>query len=224
MAADKRAVTEKFILEHIHSLTPKSTANRDLYAERFKRMSDEQFGAFIKRLESEDEVLTIIAPNHSDAELSLDNNLQVADKIGHKFFTKVLISGQEDMPDHFTPVEYMVLDLPIRRLSQTSDKKIRVPKSNKVIDALTGQVTGESKGAAISGPEMQVLSAMGLKAPLIEGMKHRGGDKQGRVALQAFITKYGRANLETLSRYQSGVVSTDSVRTYLTGAHLKNSL
>lgn len=224
MADNKRKLVEKFILDSIQSLTPKSTANRDLYVERFKRMSDIEFKRFMERLESGQEVLMIVSPNHEDDGLSLENNLKVGDKIGHDFFTKVMVVGKEDLPDHLTPVRYMVIDLPIRRLSQTSDKKNNVPKSTRVIDSITGQVTGESKGAALSAPEIQVLSAMGLEAPLVEVLKFRGGDKQGRAALNGIISKYGQASLTVLNKYQSGVESTASLRTYLTSAMLKNNL
>ena len=224
MGIENRKKVEAYILESVQSLTPSSTANKDIYAERFKGMSDVEFSRFIERLGTGEEILMIISPNHEKDGLSLSNNFKVADKIGHNFMTKILVSGKDGLPDHLTPIEFMVIDLPVKRLSQTSDKKIRVPKSTKIIDALTGQVTGESKGAALSAPEVQVLSAMGLEAPLIESMKYRGGDRQGRAALNGLMAKYGSVSLKTLEKYQSGVESTHSVRTYLTSAHLKNNL
>lgn len=222
--ADKRKIVEKYILDSIQSLTPKSSANRDLYEERFKQMSDNEFKRFMDRLGTGEEILTIICPNHSEEELSLENNFKVGDKIGHDFFTRIMITGKNGLPDHLTPIKFMVLDLPVRRLSQTSDKKIRVPKSTKVVDSLTGQVTGESKGAAFSSPEVQVLSAMGLEAPLIETLKYRGGDRQGRTVLNSMVSKFGTANLATLGRYASGVESSSSLKTYLTAAMLRNNL
>lgn len=222
--ASKRAETEKYILDSIASLTPKSKKNVELYEARFKSMSDKQFADFIDRLESEEEVLMIVSPNHADDGLSLENNLKIADKIGHNFFPRILITGKQDLPPHYTPVRFMVLDLPVRRLSQTSDKKIQVPKNTKVVDSLTGQVTGESKGASLSGPEVQILAAMGLEAPLIEAMKYRGGDRGGRNAMTAMITKLGQANIKTLSNYATGVESTFSMKTFLSAAMLVNSL
>lgn len=224
MTTDKRKVVEEHLLARIQSLTPKSTKNRDLYAARFQAMSDDEFKAFIHRLSTEEETLMIVSPNHEDDGLSLENNLKVGDSINHDFFTRVLISGKNNLPDHLTPVKYMVVDMPVRRLSQTSDKKIKVPKSNKVVDALTGQVTGESKGAALSGPEVQVLAAMNLESTLIEAMKYRGGDIKGRNAFTNMLAKTGSANLKTLERYASGVESTATLKTYLTAAHLQNSL
>lgn len=219
-----RKVVQELILERIHSLTPKSDKNRKLYEERFSKMSDLEFSRFIDRLEKEEEILTIISPNLLDDGLSIENNLKIADKIGHKFFTRIMIVGKEGVPDHLTPIEYMVIDLPVRRVSQTSDKKIKVPKNNKVIDSLTGQVTGESRGGRLTGPELQILSAMGMEASLIESMKYRGGDMRGRAAFNGILNKYGYVSLKTLDQYASGVESTNTVKTFLTAMHLKNTL
>jgi len=223
MAGDRQAVQGK-LLDRIQSLTPGSDRNRKLYEARFALMSDDEFAQFIDRLDRGLEILSIIAPNRTQDETSIENNFKIADEMGHQFFTKLWITGKDGLPDYLTPIEYMVLDLPVRRASQTSDKKISVPSNNKVVDALTGQVTGDSKGASLSAPEVQVLTAMGLEAPLIETMKYRGGDNQGRIALNGLITKYGRANLKTLSRYASGVESTATLKTFLTAAHLRNTL
>lgn len=220
----KRAAVEKRLLERMNSLTPLDTKNAELYKERLKGMTDKQFSEWIDRLESGEETLMVITPNHAKDGLTLENNLKIADSMGHSFFTKVLTVGKKGVPDHLSPIEFMVMDLPIRRLSQTSDKKMSVPKSSKVIDSLTGQVTGESKGAALSAPEIQLLSAMGFEAPLLETIKYRGGDRQGRAAINGLVAKNGQVNLETLERYASGVESTKTVQTYLTAMMLRNNL
>ena len=98
------------------------------------------------------------------------------------------------------------------------------PDHNKSIDAVSGQVTGESKGAKISYPELQICAAMGMDNSMIELMKYRGGDAKGGMALNAMLNKYGAANLNTLSNYASGVGSTNTLKTFLTAAHLKSTL
>ena len=224
MAINNRKLTETYILDSIQSLTPQSTENRKLYENRFKGMTDEAFKRFMERLASNQEILMIVLPNHQEGGLSIENNLKIGDKIGHDFFTRVMVVGKDGLPDHLTPIKFMVIDLPVRRFSQTLDKKIRVPKNAKVIDSLTGQVTGDSKGAAITGPEVHILSAMGLEAPLIEALKYRGGDRQGRTAFNGLMSRYGTATLGTLDKYQGGVESTASLRTYLTAAMMRNNL
>ena len=112
--------------------------------------------SFIADLESGKRFLTIIEPNGLDTGLSVENNLKIAEELGHKFFQRLWIEGKEGEPAYLTPIEYLVVDLPIRRASQLLIKKIKVPEHNRVVDVLSGQPTGESKGAKISYPELQV--------------------------------------------------------------------
>lgn len=221
--AKNRGATEQFIISNIERLTPNS-GNSEIYRNIFKVMSDKDFDQFMKDLESGNKFLCVIMPNFDKSKISVENNLKLADNLGHKFFQKLWIEGKGDIPTFQTPIEYMVVDLPVRRASQILIKKISVPKHNKVIDSLTGQPTGESKGAKVSYPELQVCSAMGLDNCMIELMKYRGGDIRGGAALNGMISKYGTANISTLSHYASGVESTATLKTFLTAAHLKNNL
>jgi len=219
----KRKETEEFIVKYIKKISPKSN-NGSIYEELFKTMSDKDFDAFINDLETEVKFLVMTIPNFSKNDISVENNLSIAKELNHNFFEKIWIEGKEDMPTYLTPIEYLIVDLPLRRASQMLIKKISVPDDNRVIDAITGQPTGESKGAKISYPELQVASAMGLEKSMIELMKFRGGDIKGNNALNGLISKYGSANQETLMRYESGVESTNTVRTFLTACHLKSTL
>ena len=83
---------------------------------------------------------------------------------------------------------------------------------------LTGQVTGESKGATVSGPENQMLAGMGANNTAIEMMKSRGGDRRSEQALMAILSKTGRASQSVVSQFSSGVQSGTTLRTFLTAA------
>jgi hypothetical protein len=218
-----RKKTELFIYEYIEKLLPNS-GNLNIYKKLFASMSDEQFDSFMKDLESGKQILSIIAPNLSEFKLSTERNLAIADELGHNFFEHIWIEGKDDMPTYLTPITYMVVDLPLRRASQILIKKIRVPDDMRTVDTLTGQPTGESKGAKISYPELQVCAAMGLENTMVELMKYRGGDNKGNVAYNAMISKYGTANLKTLSNYTSGVESTKTLKTFLTCMHISTIL
>ncbi len=218
-----RSGAEKFIISYISKLTP-NTNNAKIYSKIFSTMSDKDFDQFMKDLESEKKFLVVIMPNFSENSLDVERNLQIADELKHKFFQRIWIEGKDDMPTYLTPNEYLVVDLPVRRASQLLIKKISVPKHNRVIDSLTGQPTGESKGAKISYPELQVCAAMGLENSMVELMKYRGGDARGGAALNGMIAKFGRANQATLSQYASGVESTVTVKTFMSAAHIKSTL
>lgn len=218
-----RKAAEDFIIKFIKKLIPKSD-NAKIYVDLFAGMSDKKFDEFIKDLETGNKFLPIIMPNFSDTGLSVENNLKVAEELDYDFFQKLWIEGSGDIPTYLTPIKYLVVDLPLRRASQMLTKKISVPPDNKVIDAMTGQPTGESKGAKMSYPEIQLCTAMGLEKSMVELLKYRGGDNKGHAALNNLISKTGSVNQSTLSHFASGVESTKTLKTYLTAAHLKSTL
>ena len=224
MAKQNRKKTEEFIIGYIEKILPGSP-NADLYRDFFKGLSDDAFDQFMKRLETGDVRLSITAPNFASYKLSVDRNIEIAKELGHNFFERLWISASEDCPKYLTPIEYFVVDLPTRRASQSLVKKISVQETDKTVDMLSGQPTGDSrKGAKISFPELQVLAAMGLDNTVVELMKYRGGDIKGRNAMNAMIDRHGSTNIKVLSNYASGVESIKTLKTFLTCAHLKNTL
>lgn len=218
-----RKAAEAIIVEFVDKIAP-GTENANIYRKIFGTMDDKAFDNFMTALETGKQKLAVIVPNFSKVKLSIDRNYEIAKELGHEFFQRLWIQGKDDTPTYLTPNKYMVLDLPVRRASQLLTKKISVPKHNRVIDSLTGQPTGESKGAKISYPELQVCAAMGLEYSMVELMKYRGGDARGQAALNGMLSKYGRVNQAAISGFASGVESTATVKTFLTCAHLKSTL
>ncbi len=222
MATNRKAATE-FILKYLTAMTPKGETVKH-YEERFKGMSDKEFDEFMKRLESGEEYLVLLAPNFGDSGLSVQNNLKIAKQLGHDFFQRLWIGAQGNNPAYLTPIKYMIVDLPLRRASQLLIKKLSVAAHSKTVDALTGQPTGDSAAAKISKPELEVLAAMGCDNSIVEMIKYRGGDLKGHTAMNAMIDRYGNASLKTLANFSSGVESTRTLKTFLTSAHLKNNI
>ena len=223
MARNRKEV-ERFITESIDAIIPDGE-NKRLYDRFFSRLSDRQFDTFMRDLEEGKTHLSIIVPNYSKkGDLSLERNFKVAKKLGVKFFQKLWIGPKEDEPRYKTPVEYMVIDLPFRRLAQLLVKKISIPEDNKHIDELTFQPTGKSKASKISYPELQVLTALDLDNSIVELLKYRGGDKRGWMALNILIDRQGGVRQSVLEPYSSGVESTKVLKTYLTAMHLRSTL
>jgi len=118
----------------------------------------------------------------------------------------------------------MVLDLPLRRVSQTLDKKSSIPKETKSVDKLSGQFNGNPAGAKVSYPELQIAASMELVDSLEELMKFRGGDVKGKIAYENSLSETGRVSLKTIEPYASGVESTKTLKAMLISAHLSNTL
>ena len=219
-----RAAAEKVILTYVGRLTPGDSSNVEIYKKFFSEMNDTEFERFIKDIEDSRKFISLTIPNFGKSKVTVENNFQVAEDLGVKFFQRVWIEGKDGLPTYLTPNPYLVVDLPVRRASQTLTKKISVPDHNKIVDSLTGQPTGESKGAKLSYPELQMCAAMNLDHSMVELMKFRGGDIGGNAALNGVISKYGRASQTVLNQYSTGVESTKTLKTFLTSAHLKNTL
>lgn len=217
-----RARATNFLLETLSRLAP-NTPTRALYEKKLTSLSDEEFDAFIARLKNGDEHLVAIIPNKPNTGVSVDNNLALAKALGHEFFERLWIGPKGNQPAYLTPVRYLVVDLPVRRASQHLMKKRSIPETNKIIDQLTYQPTGASKGAKISYPELQILTAMNMDHSLLELIKYRAGDRGGFSAMNALILRYGSASLKSLSQYATGVESTKTLKTFLLAAHLDTS-
>ena len=187
-------------------------------------LSEKAFEQLMTEYRSGAKYLTLTAPNFAKSTLSLERNIAVAKKLGIKFHHQLWVEGDEDTPTYLTPVEYLVVKLPVRIAAQRLAKKMSVPKTQRVVNSLTGQPTGDSKGASISLPELRVCAAMGLDKTMVELMKYRGGDARGGAAMNASLMRTGRASQEVLSHFASGVQSTATLKSYLLSASLQNTL
>ena len=221
--AKNRATAQGLILKYIDKIC-EGGPSLGIYKSLFAAMTDKDFDKFMQDLKSGEKFLVIIVPNFSKNRPRTENNLKIAEELGHEFFQNLYIEGTNGLPSYLSPVKYLVVDLPVRRASQSLAKKISVPDNMKVIDTLTGQPTGDSQGAKISYPELQVCAAMGLEKSMVELMKYRGGDVKGHTALRASLSNFGRAYLDNLKQFSSGVESKKLVNTYLTSAMLKSNL
>lgn len=221
--AGNRKAAEAQILADLNTILP-GCVDVELYKAYFASMSDKAFDAFMIRLREGKEWLTLTVPNGGKQNLNFDRHVKIADKWGHSFWSHLWFPADGGVPRYLSPNKYLVLKVPIRIASQRIAKKMSIPKHQRVINSLTGQPTGDSKGAGFSAPELRLCVAMGLEKSATELMKYRGGDLRGWAALNASLNRFGDASQEQLSHFASGVVSTATLKTYLTSAHLKNTL
>ena len=222
MTPNRKAV-EAQILSDLALVSP-GCADVAMYEAYFAQMSDKDFDAFMHRLKEDKEWLTLTVPNNGKNNLSIERNYKLADKWGISFHQRVWMPADDDVPSYLTPHPYLVIKLPVRVAAQRLAKKQSIPKHQRVINTMTGQPTGDSKGAGFSAPELRLCVAMGLEKSATELMKYRGGDLRGYAALNASLSRHGAANQKTLEHFSSGVVSTTTVKSYFTSAQLGSTL
>lgn len=220
----KRKAVEELILKYISKIVT-GEENVKLYSDMFSKMSDKQFEEWMLKLKNKETTLSIVVPNGSKTiKCSVENNFKVGKEMGFDFFQKIHFGAEGDSPGYTTPLNYMVLKMPVKRAAQLLMKKISIAKDNKSIDSLTGQVTNDSKGSKITNPEIQVLLGMGLKTSLIELIKIRGGDLGASNAMNQMLMNNGVAHQSDVEQFSTGVESTKTLKMYLNGMHIKNTL
>lgn len=186
-------------------------------------LSDKEFFSYIETLGAGENILPYTKPNFSKTKITVKKNLQIAKKLGHNFFQRIWITDDKTGVTYLTPVPYLVVDIMFARQQQHLEKKASIPSTNKVIDELTGQVTGESKGSSLSLPEMQVMYSQGLTQSIRELYKFRGGDNEGYRRLTQFAMQTSEASMDAIddgtTRTKSGII----LNVFLHGMHLRNN-
>ena len=216
-----RKAAEAFIIKYITAIT-QSNENAEIYRQLFAGMDDKAFDDWITKIGNDENRLAVITPNFSKTtKVTVENNLKIAEELGHHFFERIWFPADDNSPAYLSPVKYLVIDLPLRRQAQLLVKKISIPENNSSVDDFTGQPTGVSKGSKISYPEMQVMAAMGLDNCTTELIKYRGGDIKGFQAMNTSIARTGRVSQAEIAPYASGVESTKTLKTFLNSMHLE---
>lgn len=220
--ANRKSATD-YLLKYVDKISPGGD-NKKIWEETLSGLSDKQFDDFMKRLESGEEVLSIVSPNFSDNKITVDNNLKVAKELGHDFFERLWLTDPNTGETYLTPEKYMVIDLPLRRQIQLLVKKSSIAEDVPRIDELSGQRASGEKGSALSMPQIQSLYANGLDKSILELIKFRGGDEKGLRLLEKSMRETGAASLEELIPQTRQVKSAQTLGVILKGMHLDNNI
>lgn len=210
-----RKETTKFILDNMSI----SKYTHDILTTFFKNMSDGEFHEFMVKLKNGKHNLSFVIPHEET--VTEEMIFDLADKLDVKLFQK--LTFHEQGMTHTPVIPYMVIIVPAKRAAQTQDKKSSVSHGNK-IDSLTGQVTGDSRSAKITMPEILIHAGFGIEKPIEELMNSRGGDLGLGNAMDVSLFNNGSVSLKNIQPHSTKVVSTKSLKAYLLASHIKSTL
>lgn len=197
----------------------RSGRSGQFFKEQVEAMSDEQLEAWVVKLENEEDYLSVVMQFNDTKSITYENNIKVAKKRGVPIFQRIWYvdpsTGQEILGPEKRPV-YM---LPVKRQIESIEYKISYSSSNMKIDAITGQVIGDSQASRISYPELMVVYSKNLNWSLVEFMKYRGGDVKGRVEFNNLLRTTGDVAMENLLRTKTTVKSSESLQIYFLAMH-----
>lgn len=145
------------------------------YKDKFAKMNETKFKAYIKALSEGTTQIDVQFPP-VETSLHMDDIYAAAEITKTKLFQRIWMTDPITQEEYLSNEEYLIANVPIRRLQQFVAKKMSVPDNDNKTDMLTGQVIQESRATSMSNPEIQMLYAKGLKNTLLELVKVRGGD------------------------------------------------
>ena len=219
-----RELAEKEILYFIERILPDGE-NVKIYKDLFARTSDEEFDVWMERLGNGEEILAIFKPNLLGAKISLTRNIEVAEELGFPLFQHLYLTDQDTGMVRKTPAKYLIGMVPFRRQAQTLESKMSVPDNDDVVDQLTGQATGVSKGSRMSYPEIQVNLSKGLDKMLLELVKFRAGDAKSYAAMNKSIYETGSVSLDSvMANVPSTVKASESLSVILKAMMIQNNI
>ena len=147
--AQNRAAAEKYAIDFINRLDP-SKRSGDLLASFFKDMDDAHFNRYVQAIKNGDDYLSVIMDNLNKSKITIKGLLAFAREVGCQMYHQVKQTDPSTGLVWLSGPKFLVIHLPVRRQIQTLVNKISIPEDNRVVDDLTDQPTGESKGASIS--------------------------------------------------------------------------
>jgi len=215
---DKRKQAEKTIVERVNEIDPSGT-NGDMYKKIFKAMSNLEFDIMMEDIRDGKYGISIVAPNGSKkVRLDLDVNKKVMTSRGIRLFKKLNIQNGKDtyMPNN----EFMVLMMPIARMAQTISKNFSVHDHLKSRNALTGQVTGDSRSGEITLNEINILKSLGLKNTLSELVGIKGGDVSASTVMRAKIFNNGSVDKSELAPFITKTGATTTLKQIFKAIHM----
>lgn len=198
--------------------------NVALYEKQFASLSDEEFHAMVETIQAGTFVLPVFSFNMSDNKLNLQTIMKVGESLGIKWFNRLRLTDHLTGETYLTGPEYLVLQLEVRRQIQHLIKKRATATDNKHVDQLSGQVTGVSKAASMTLPEITALSGKGLEQSIIEMIKVNGGDSKAYADMVRQLQETGGFSLEPILNLGSRVKSIDTTNAFLKGMMFESNL
>lgn len=216
---EKRKAAQEKILSVVNSMDPSGT-NNEFYTKLFDSLNDKQFNEFMIRLRDHKDILPFYAANMV-THIKVADLVKVAKKTGVKLFERLRLYDPVTDSFYYTPREQLVVQLPVRKMSQFVEHKLSVAEGDSEIDTLSGQVCKPDQAGSISQIEVQTLYARGLNKTISELTKFRGGDVSAFADFKRDLEEQGTTSIdkETGSVVRSAV----TLDTLFSGMHIESN-
>lgn len=186
-------------------------------------MSDKQFKDYVTSIKNGASI-PLQVENMSDQVVDIDKMMKVGKRLGVKFHQRITIVDNITGEITLTPDYHRILLLPCRRLVQHLTKKRGITADSKHTDHLSGQATGESKGASISAPELFIIDAGEYNNVAYETTNVLGGNAKAYRAMNKSMNETGNYSLEAIDMLGSNTKASETFEALLFARNLDNNL
>lgn len=216
---EKRKKAQAKILSIVNAMD-KSGMNNEYYTKLFDSLSDKEFEAYMIRIRDKKDILPFYAANMI-SKIKVKDLVRVAKSINLELFERIRMYDPITDSYYLTPHKQMIVQLPVRKMSQFVEHKLSVAEGDSKIDVLSGQVCKPDQAGSISQIEIQTLYARGLKSTIRELAKYRGGDVVAFADFKRELMEQGKANIsrETGSITRSAV----TLDVLFSGMHIESN-
>lgn len=227
---EKRRKIEKLVNAAMLKLDPTGN-NTAIWKDRFSKMSDQQFAAFMKSLKDPKENIRYEYHEFGEDAPTLDRAVDASKLIGFNLFQYCYFPHitEDDSAVMRTPTKCLVGWINLKALQQMVEKKNGSSTSVNIRDPKTGQVTSDDKNAANSDMEAtMILSYMDTdqeSAIIKELHGFRSDDFIAKAEAYKSIQDNGYVSLDEITTHDNtGKMTLNLVNTYLIGAQIKSDL
>ncbi len=222
----KRQEAENSVYELMDRIEGKKNGyNSSMWKAEFAAMNDQQFVEFMKNLKEN------ISFEMDSLGKGYENDLLYIQKVADYYkipLTEYVMFPHKnpDNPDmpvvSKTPV--MKLIVPARRLQQFLSKKNAATSDTDSVNSITGQVTGESKAAALTDTQTCSLATTNLKYSIKELLGPRSDDHSAKMKMMELIDKDGEVSINDLNMRTRDKQSILTMEVFLRGAGLATNI
>lgn len=220
--ANREAAT-RLGVKWLKKMDPSGNSAKE-FQKMVEKLDDEQFEQYVEQIEAGKAFVPLIYENMSGSPITTKGLMKVAEEMGVEVFQHLVTTDGVTGQLMKTPRRYPVLYLPVRRPVQALSKKWSIPDNSSHIDELTDQVTGDSKGSALSFPETLILQSHGQDMAIQEFLKLRGGDLEAQTAMERQIAETGECDATQIVEEHTKPKAVHSLSVFLRTMHLDNTL
>ena len=203
------------LLTVMNKLDP-SGDNAKIYEEKFKKMSDSQFDAWVKKFFADDKQNLYLEIVEYERDLTLENIENAAKYLKVPLYERVCIpylNGDSELCI-VTPTPVPVGYISIKRLPQTVHHKSSGSTSIRHRSAKTGQVTGKDKNGRNTDVETYAMTAYGAEKTLAEFLGPRADDEVKKNQMYTRIELDGVCNESQLTSNQEDKIAINTLDVY----------